>query len=62
GLPVMVASRNPVLTLSVANGYRLPGLSADSRVGYGLVAQVLAVIQAAGVRDVGLITDQEQVP
>lgn len=37
-------------------------LRADSRVGYGLVAQVLAVIQAAGVRDVGLITDQEQVP
>ncbi|HVB32625.1 MAG TPA: biopolymer transporter ExbD [Gemmatimonadaceae bacterium] len=37
-------------------------LRADSRVDYGLVAQVLAVIQAAGVRDVGLITDQEQVP
>jgi biopolymer transport protein TolR len=35
-------------------------LRADARVDYGLVAQVLAVIQAAGVHDIGLITEQEQ--
>ena len=35
-------------------------LRADASVDYGLVAQVLAVIQAAGVHDIGLITEQEQ--
>ncbi|MGH7668893.1 MAG: ExbD/TolR family protein, partial [Gemmatimonadaceae bacterium] len=35
-------------------------LRADARVDYGLVAQVLAVIQAAGIHDIGLITEQEQ--
>ncbi|HEU4989028.1 MAG: biopolymer transporter ExbD [Gemmatimonadota bacterium] len=35
-------------------------LRADAGVNYGLVAQVLAVIQAAGVHDIGLMTEQEQ--
>jgi biopolymer transport protein TolR len=35
---------------------------ADQRVDYGLVVQVLAVVRAAGVQDVGLVAEQEQVP
>ena len=35
---------------------------ADQRVDYGLVVQVLAVVKAAGVQDVGLVAEQEQVP
>ena len=35
-------------------------LRADESVSYGLVAQVLAVIKAGGVQDVGLVTEQQQ--
>jgi biopolymer transport protein TolR len=35
-------------------------LRADSNVGYGLVVQVLAVMRAAGVGDVGLVTEPEE--
>jgi len=34
-------------------------LRADTNVGYGLVVQVLAVMRAAGVGDVGLVTEPE---
>jgi biopolymer transport protein TolR len=37
-------------------------LRADKDVPYGLVAQVMAVIEAAGVHDVGMVTEQEEVP
>ena len=37
-------------------------LRADAEASYGLVAQVLAVIKAGGVQDVGLVTEQEQGP
>ncbi len=37
-------------------------LRADKDVPYGVVAQVMAVIEAAGVHDVGLITEQEGGP
>src|SRR3954469_22401992 len=36
-------------------------LRANSTVGYGLVVQVLAVMRAAGVGDVGLVTEPEDV-
>jgi biopolymer transport protein ExbD/biopolymer transport protein TolR len=36
-------------------------LRADSTVSYGLVAQVLAVMRGAGVGDVGLVTEPEEV-
>jgi len=36
-------------------------LRADARVGYGLVVQVLAVIRAAGIADVGLVAEPETV-
>ena len=36
-------------------------LRADSNVGYGLVVQVLAVMRAAGVGDVGLVTEPEEI-
>jgi biopolymer transport protein TolR len=36
-------------------------LRADSNVGYGLVVQVLAVMRGAGVGDVGLVTEPEDV-
>ena len=35
-------------------------LRADTNVGYGLVVQVLAVMRAAGVGDVGLMTEPEE--
>jgi biopolymer transport protein TolR len=35
-------------------------LRADTNVGYGLVVQVLAVMRAAGVGDVGLVTEPEE--
>ena len=35
-------------------------LRADSRVPYGNVVRVLAVIRAAGVNDVGLVAEEEQ--
>ena len=34
-------------------------LRGDARVSYGLVTQVLAIMRAAGVGDVGLVTDPE---
>jgi biopolymer transport protein ExbD/biopolymer transport protein TolR len=36
-------------------------LRADSNVGYGVVVQVLAVMRAAGVGDVGLVTEPEDI-
>jgi biopolymer transport protein ExbD len=35
-------------------------LRADSRVPYGTVVQVLAVIRTAGVNDVGLVAEEEE--
>ena len=37
-------------------------LRGDERVPYGVVTQVLAVMRAAGVGDVGLVTDPETAP
>ena len=37
-------------------------LRADAGVPYGIVVQVLAVMRAAGVGDVGLVTEPEQIP
>lgn len=48
--PAMVAARHP-------NGVFVRG---DKRAEYGVVVQVLAVIRAAGVRDVGLIAESEE--
>ena len=36
-------------------------LRADARVGYGLVVQVLAVIREAGIADVGLVAEPEDI-
>jgi biopolymer transport protein TolR len=36
-------------------------LRADSRVGYGVVVQVLAVIRGAGIADVGLVAEPETI-
>ena len=36
-------------------------LRADHRVDYGVVVRVLAVIRAAGVNDVGLVAEEEEV-
>jgi biopolymer transport protein ExbD len=46
----IVASRNPTGVY----------LRADSRVPYGEVVRVLAVIRTAGVSDVGLVAEDEQ--
>jgi biopolymer transport protein TolR len=37
-------------------------LRADAGVPYGTVVQVLAIMRAAGVGDVGLVTEPEQIP
>lgn len=37
-------------------------LRADAGVQYGLVVQVLATMRAAGVGDVGLVTEPEEIP
>ncbi len=37
-------------------------LRADKDVAYGLVAQVLAVMNSAGVGDIGFVTEPEQIP
>ncbi len=37
-------------------------LRADAGVQYGLVVQVLAIMRAAGVGDVGLVTEPEEIP
>jgi biopolymer transport protein ExbD/biopolymer transport protein TolR len=37
-------------------------LRADAGVEYGLVVQVLATMRAAGVGDVGLVTEPEEIP
>jgi biopolymer transport protein TolR len=36
-------------------------LRADQNINYGIVAQVLAIIQAAGVTNLGFVTDPEEV-
>ena len=46
----IVAARNPTGVY----------LRADSRVAYGEVVRVLAVIRTAGVNDVGLVAEEEQ--
>ena len=48
--PAMVTARHP-------NGVFVRG---DKRAEYGLVVQVLAVIRAAGIQDVGLIAESEE--
>jgi biopolymer transport protein TolR len=37
-------------------------LRADAAVDYGIVVQVLAIMRAAGVGDVGLVTEPEAIP
>ena len=49
--PAVVAARNP------SGVY----LRADSRVEYGLVVRVLAVMRQAGVGDVGLVAEEERI-
>ncbi|HEY2824261.1 MAG TPA: biopolymer transporter ExbD [Gemmatimonadales bacterium] len=48
--PAMVTARHP-------NGVFVRG---DKRAQYGLVVQVLAVIRAAGIQDVGLVAESEE--
>jgi biopolymer transport protein ExbD len=47
-------------TLSRGRAQQGVYVRADKDVPYGAVAQVLAVLQAAGVSTAGLITEQEQ--
>lgn len=49
--PALVASKHP-------HGVYL---RADHRVDYGLVVQVLAVMHQAGVNDVGLVAEEEEI-
>jgi biopolymer transport protein TolR len=49
-------------TLAKAKGREGVYLRADRGVEYGIVAQVLAIIRTAGVADVGLIAEPDQVP
>lgn len=49
--PALVASRHP-------NGVYL---RADRRVDYGVVVQVLAVMRQAGINDVGLVAEAEEI-
>ena len=48
--PAMVSARHP-------NGVFVRG---DKRARYGVVVQVLAVIRAAGIQDVGLVAESEE--
>ena len=47
--------------LSRSRGARGVYLRADRRVDYGQVVRVLAVIRAAGINDVGLVAEEEEV-
>lgn len=47
--------------LSQSRGTRGVYLRADRRVDYGVVVRVLAVMRAAGVNDVGLVAEEEEI-
>jgi len=47
--------------LSRSRGARGVYLRADRRVDYGQVVRVLAIIRAAGINDVGLVAEEEEV-
>lgn len=49
--PAMVAARRPTGVY----------LRADSRVSYGVVVQVLAIMRASGIGDVGLVAEAEEI-
>jgi biopolymer transport protein ExbD len=48
---------------AVASARRAQGvyLRADRRVDYGVVVRVLAVMRAAGINDVGLVAEEEEI-
>jgi biopolymer transport protein TolR len=48
-------------SLASSQGKQGVYLRADQDVGYGLVARVLSVMRAAGVGDVGLVTEPEEI-
>jgi biopolymer transport protein TolR len=58
-LPEFRASFRALASNRVRDGVYLRG---DAGVSYGIVTQVLAVMRAAGVGDVGLVTDPESAP
>jgi biopolymer transport protein ExbD len=58
-LPEFRASFRALASKRVRDGVYLRG---DASVPYGVVTQVLAVMRAAGVGDVGLVTDPETGP
>jgi biopolymer transport protein TolR len=58
-LPEFRASFRALASNRVRDGVYLRG---DAGVPYGIVTQVLAVMRAAGVGDVGLVTDPESTP
>ena len=58
-LPEFRASFRALASNRVRDGVYLRG---DSGVPYGVVTQVLAVMRAAGVGDVGLVTEPESTP
>ena len=58
-LPEFRASFRALASNRVRDGVYLRG---DAGVPYGVVTQVLAVMRAAGVGDVGLVTDPESAP
>lgn len=47
--------------LARSRGARGVYLRADRRVDYGLVVRVLAIMRAAGVNDVGLVAEEEEI-
>jgi biopolymer transport protein ExbD/biopolymer transport protein TolR len=47
--------------LAAARGSQGVYLRADRRVDYGIVVRVLAVMRAAGVNDVGLVAEEEEI-
>ncbi len=57
--PEFRASFRALASKRARNGVYLRG---DAGVPYGVVTQVLAVMRAAGVGDVGLVTDPESAP
>ena len=57
--PEFRASFRALASKRVRDGVYLRG---DTNVPYGVVTQVLAVMRAAGVGDVGLVTDPETGP
>ena len=47
--------------LATSRGTQGVYLRADRRVGYGEVVQVLAVMRGAGINDVGLVAEEEEI-